>query len=185
VNDINHPLKFCHERLTKLSAKLEQYTRAMMKQKGNRTVRNQLFKVKWIFTSEEADRLQNDLSIHVRGWRVTLRSLECEYALPDFEPHVPGGFCVYSRLIRFSQIMLRTMKQSRTSMTKAVASIEQTVTEIHHSLTNLHMELPKILGYVWEGGFSAHDKPVIFYGRPWQKRANSLLVLHIPKCSYL
>jgi hypothetical protein len=58
--------------------------------------------------------------------------------------------------------MLRTTKQSQTSTTKAVASIEQTVTQIHHNLTSLQMELPKILGYTWEGGYPAHDKPVMF-----------------------
>jgi hypothetical protein len=40
--------------------------------------------------------------------------------------------------------------------------VEQTVTQIHHNLTSLQMELPKILGYTWEGGYPAHDKPVMF-----------------------
>jgi hypothetical protein len=67
VNGINYQLKICRERLDKLSAKLEPYTRALMRQKGNRSARDQLYKVKWIFTREEADRLQKDLSIHVQG----------------------------------------------------------------------------------------------------------------------
>jgi hypothetical protein len=67
VNGINYQLKFCRERLLKLSTKLEPYTKALMKQKGNRTARDHLYKVKWIFSREEADRLQKDLSIHVQG----------------------------------------------------------------------------------------------------------------------
>jgi hypothetical protein len=67
VNGINHQLKFCRERLLKLSTKLEPYTRALMKQKGNRTARDQLYKVKWIFSREEAEHLQKDLSVHVQG----------------------------------------------------------------------------------------------------------------------
>jgi hypothetical protein len=54
------------------------------------------------------------------------------------------------------------MKQSQTSLTTTVASIERTVTEIHRNLTSLQTELPKFLGFTWEGGFSAHDKPIIF-----------------------
>jgi hypothetical protein len=75
VNGINHQLKFCQERLTKLSAKLEPYTRAMMKQKGSRTARDQFFKVKWIFTREEAISLQKDLSVHVRGLQSYIKVL--------------------------------------------------------------------------------------------------------------
>jgi hypothetical protein len=67
VNGINHQLKFCRERLLKLSTKLEPYTRALMKQKGNRTARDQLYKVKWIFSREEAEHLHKDLSVHVQG----------------------------------------------------------------------------------------------------------------------
>jgi hypothetical protein len=67
MNGINHQLAFCRERLFKLSTKLEPYTRALMKQKGNRSAHDQLYKVKWIFSREEADRLQKDLSIHVQG----------------------------------------------------------------------------------------------------------------------
>jgi hypothetical protein len=67
VNGINYQLKFCRERLLKLSAKLEPYTRALMKQKGTRTTWDHLHKVKWIFSREEADSLQKDLSIHVQG----------------------------------------------------------------------------------------------------------------------
>jgi hypothetical protein len=67
VNGINYQLKFCRERLLKLSEKLEPYIRALMKQKGSRTARDQLYKVKWIFSREEADRLQKDLSVHVQG----------------------------------------------------------------------------------------------------------------------
>ncbi|KAA8904860.1 ankyrin repeat-containing domain protein [Sphaerosporella brunnea] len=136
VNGIQHQLKFCRERLLKLLAKLEPYTRAFMKQRASRTARDQLYKVKWIFTREEVDNLQKDISIHVQGLERYITELGI-------------------------QIMLRTVKQSQATTTTALASIDRTVADIHHQLTSLHTELPKILGYAWEGGYSAHDKPII------------------------
>jgi hypothetical protein len=67
VNGINYQLTSCRKRLLELSKKLEPYTRALMKQKGNRTARDHLYKVKWIFSREEADHLQKDLSDRVQG----------------------------------------------------------------------------------------------------------------------
>jgi hypothetical protein len=54
-----------------------------------------------------------------------------------------------------------SIEQSQSSMSNKVASIDRRVTQIHHNLTSLHTALPQILGYAWEGGFSAHDKLII------------------------
>jgi hypothetical protein len=66
-NGINHQLRLCREKLEQLAKTIEPYTRACMKQKGTRTTRDKMTKVKWIFKKEEAENLQQDLGTHVQA----------------------------------------------------------------------------------------------------------------------
>jgi hypothetical protein len=59
-----------------------------------------------------------------------------------------------------SQTMMRTMLQYKSNTAK-LKSIEERVSDIYAMMYNMHLQLPKLLGYTWEGGFSTHDKPVI------------------------
>jgi len=64
-NGVNHQLRLCREKLDRLAKTMEPYTRSLMKQKGTRTTRDQMTKIKWIFRKEEAENLQRDLLTHV------------------------------------------------------------------------------------------------------------------------
>jgi hypothetical protein len=55
---------------------------------------------------------------------------------------------------------MRTVKNFE-SIAVAIKSTEQKVSEIHTKFNTFYSEIPKLLGYAWEGGFSAHDKPII------------------------
>jgi len=55
---------------------------------------------------------------------------------------------------------MRTMKNFE-SCAVAIKSTERKVSEIHTKFNTLYKEVPKLLGYAWEGGMSAHDKPII------------------------
>ncbi|KAF8244107.1 hypothetical protein K440DRAFT_663648, partial [Wilcoxina mikolae CBS 423.85] len=135
VNGVNHQLKLCHAKLERLATRIEQYTRSFMKQSGTRTARDQFVKLKWMFNKAEAESLQRDLVTHVQGLEAFISTLGI-------------------------QVIMRTVKKFE-SYGAAMTSTGQKVTEIHKTLNTLHQELPKLLGYAWEGGFSAHDRPII------------------------
>jgi len=55
---------------------------------------------------------------------------------------------------------MRSVKKFE-SCSAAVMSTEKKVNEIHGTLHTLQSAMPRLLGYAWEGGFGAHDKPII------------------------
>jgi hypothetical protein len=75
VNGVNHQLKLCHEKLERLTARIDQYTWSFMKQFGTRTARDQLVKLKWMFNKTEAESLQRDLVIHVQELEAFISAL--------------------------------------------------------------------------------------------------------------
>jgi len=66
-NGVNHQLWLCCEKLERLAKTIEPFTRSCMKQKGTRTSRDQMNKIKWILKKEDAEPLQRDLLIHIQG----------------------------------------------------------------------------------------------------------------------
>ncbi|CCX12303.1 Protein of unknown function [Pyronema omphalodes CBS 100304] len=107
-----------------------------MKQPNSRTCRDHLRKIKWLFRKEDAEKLQNDLLVHVQGLTMFVTSLQ-------------------------SQIIMRTILKYESSNDQRLQSIEKRVADIHGMIQTVHSQLPKLLGYTWEGGFSAHDEPVM------------------------
>lgn len=76
VNGINHQLAVCRAKLEKLVGKMQPYTWSFMKQRGSRSVRDQVRKVKWMFAKEELVGLRSDLATHVDGLEHLTAALE-------------------------------------------------------------------------------------------------------------
>jgi len=66
-NGVNHQLLLCREKLERLAKTIEPYTRSRMKQRGTRTSRDQMNKIKRILKKEDAEPLQRDLLIPIQG----------------------------------------------------------------------------------------------------------------------